>query len=1120
MAKKETFHQLLVLNHWLLKKFKGGTFESLKNQLSDPALEGIQRDGNTAYFYELTHYLLEMNTLSNAKLEEYDRNILKWWKHITLKRNRQEDIILNMKYFQYLSLLFTEIYLDYYFNKSDELLNELNEELALFNSNRPANELFQPYTLQELNKIAFWNATGSGKTLLLHINIEQYLHYLQKATTKDKYPDKIILLTPNEGLSRQHLRELELSGIPNGVLFDKNKPQLRGTIEIIDINKLGDEMGDKVVAVEAFEGKNLVLVDEGHRGASGGNDSAQWLKRREALCKNGFSFEYSATFGQAVNKGKTITQTELEIKKKKLFLMDGAKNQTEYKAQFPDKNIAEEIHKVQLDMDEWEKARYAAPKEVYAKCVLFDYSYKFFYEDGYGKESLILNLPKDKEKKYRNDYMVAALLAFYQQRYLYIDKNDVAQEFNIENPLWVFVGNTVNDSESDIMTVLQFIHYATIPTNKQHILDVISSLISEKAVLTDAKGRNVFEKRFLPLAGKIPEELYHDILKKVFNASSSQTFRVVKLKGVSGELGLRLGDEPFFGLINVGDSAKVYKNCEEDKQLNVEESDESASLFDSINKKDSKISMLIGSRKFTEGWSSWRVSSMGLLNMGKSEGSQIIQLFGRGVRLKGKSFSLLRTTPSQRPKGSHLHHLETLNIFGIKADYIATFKDYLREEGITPSDEVIEIAFDTQKTLGNKNLKTLKLKDGYKANQINGFKRKEAPCLFDIPDKFKGKIKLPIANLDLYPKIETLQTDANPINNKSNDKFNGKLPLDVMAFFNWDKIYLELLEYKNQKSWYNLRISKERIVEFSKNNSSWYILTIPEKELEIKGFSDIFNLQNIFQRLLELYTEKFYKNLQAVYEDKFYEIATLKDDDSNFISAYHFDVYEDENDSGAVYVQKLLELKRIVETGDVGQISSWNAPHMEAIVFNSHLFYPLMVIESKAKVPLKMRPLTFDAPSEVQFIHDLKRFYDTSPKGKEIFLNKDLYVLRNSSSKDKGIGFTSAGNFYPDFLIWIIEGEKQHLIFVDPKGLRNMDLNDAKFNLYTGIKEVESRLDDSNLTLDAFILSATSYQDFLGKSDKTKEELEDAHILFMEDGRDRYLKIMFEKVLNAEMEMN
>ena len=98
-----------------------------------------------------------------------------------------------------------------------------------------------------------------------------------------------------KGLSRQHLEELALSGFSFTRLFDKNRsPDFPGTIEVIDINKLGDGMGDKTVAVEAFEGNNLVLVDEGHRGA--GSAGGAWMARREALVSNGFAFEYSATF--------------------------------------------------------------------------------------------------------------------------------------------------------------------------------------------------------------------------------------------------------------------------------------------------------------------------------------------------------------------------------------------------------------------------------------------------------------------------------------------------------------------------------------------------------------------------------------------------------------------------------------------------------------------------------------------------------------------------------------------------------------------------------------------------------------------------------------------------------
>jgi hypothetical protein len=58
-----------------------------------------------------------------------------------------------MKYF-YLSLLFTEIYLDWYFTKPQALLDGLNEELATYSKEQGA-EIFQPYIASDLNKMRF-----------------------------------------------------------------------------------------------------------------------------------------------------------------------------------------------------------------------------------------------------------------------------------------------------------------------------------------------------------------------------------------------------------------------------------------------------------------------------------------------------------------------------------------------------------------------------------------------------------------------------------------------------------------------------------------------------------------------------------------------------------------------------------------------------------------------------------------------------------------------------------------------------------------------------------------------------------------------------------------------------
>jgi hypothetical protein len=105
---------------------------------------------------------------------------------------------------------------------------------------------------------------------------------------------------------------------------------------------------------------------------------------------------------------------------------------------------------------------------------------------------------------------------------------------------------------------------------------------------------------------------------------------------------------------------------------------------------------------------------MGLMNVGATEGSQIIQLFGRGVRLKGYGLSLKRSTRTLLPDGvtrpKHVGTLETLNIFGIHADYMAQFRDFLEEEGLPVNDEREEFLLPVIKNLGTQKLKTIRLK--------------------------------------------------------------------------------------------------------------------------------------------------------------------------------------------------------------------------------------------------------------------------------------------------------------------------------------------------------------------------------------------------------------------------
>ena len=136
---------------------------------------------------------------------------------------------------------------------------------------------------------------------------------------------------------------------------------------------------------------------------------------------------------------------------------------------------------------------------------------------------------------------------------------------------------------------------------------------------------------------KFADDIYDGILSALFHSKiSGAQLHIDIQKGGAEEIGLRVGNAPYFGVISVGDAKELGKLLQTAGFLCEVKAFGTASLFATINSQDSTINILIGSKKFTEGWSSWRVSAMGLMNVGRSEGSEVIQLFGRGVRCLGQ----------------------------------------------------------------------------------------------------------------------------------------------------------------------------------------------------------------------------------------------------------------------------------------------------------------------------------------------------------------------------------------------------------------------------------------------------------------------------------------------------
>jgi len=986
------FEHRLVLTNWMLDLFGVATFEDMGKHLRDPDFEGFNEDG-ISRFHQCLKLVYDRPELPNDILLAYDGNIVRHWKSITEKRNADGQN-LYPKYFQYLCLIFTEIYLDRYFRDPEKLLADLNAYVKRFNegdtpqqnapgklsaTGLPTDLQIRPYEPEDLRKLAFWSATGSGKTLIMHVNILQYQHY-QKLNCRESDINRTILLTPNEGLSLQQIDEFSLSGF-DSELFDKSKSMKFG-IQVIDVHKLRETTGEKTVSIDAFEGNNLVLVDEGHRGTSGA-EVGHWMQMRNRLCDKGFSFEYSATFGQAMKAS----------------------------------GIKEMAHE-------------------YAKCILFDYSYKYFYGDGYGKEYRILNLEDDLNEEHRRRYLTACLLAFYQQQKLFQGRKEELRRFLIEKPLWIFVGGSVtkkprNKDVSDVVDILLFL--ARFVKNREMSIRHLDMLLSGSSGLHDSRGRELFAGAFTYIGqlGFSGEHTFREILAILFNAQVSGALHVRRLKaGGEGEVALHIGEdnEPF-GLINVGDPSGLCKLCEEHPEdLAVTDSEFSDSLFRSINSGDSTLNVLIGSKKFSEGWSSWRVSTIGLMNIGKKEGSQIIQLFGRGVRLKGLDFCLKRShriVGFNAPKD--IERLETLNVFGIHADYMRQFKEYLEDEGLPANEERIEFVLPVVKNLGKKPLETISLREGI------DFKKQGPKPTLDTSDEHLKKSRIVV---DWYPKIQALASVRGQATLDTAAPNEAWFTPDHLAFLDVEGLYFDLQMFKSERAWYNLNLSMDRIPGLLTDNS-WYVLHIPQEGMEARSFEQAYRWQEIASTLLRKYCDRFYKVRKAEFEKDYLEYRTLTGDDPNFIDDYLFLIDQSRQD----IVTKLEEIKGIIEKGELRNVEFQG---LTAVMFGQHLYQPLVYMNSDV---IEVKPVPLNE-GERDFVLDLQQHCS---QNKDFLKGKELYLLRNMS-RGRGIGFFEAGNFYPDFILWLLVDEKQYINFIDPKGLLNLKgPDDPKITFYKTI---------------------------------------------------------------------
>ncbi len=438
-----------------------------------------------------------------------------------------------------------------------------------------------------INRLAFYMATGSGKTIV----IIKLVELLSVAIRMGLIPKKnIMFFSANENLIKQFEKEIEKYN--RGKDFSKqidfkNLKSIthkdfhrapKGFFEKITLfyyraDLMNDEESkENLLNYKDYwdNGENYVILDEAHKG----NKSES---KRQAifslLSLKGFLFNFSATFTE---ESDLITSV------------------------------------YNLSVGEWVKL-------------------------GYGKESVLLkknNLNAFKDLKDLNDrekeiaLLKALLLLGMQKRY--------KTEGYFHDPLMLVFTHSVNVENSDAEIFFKTLACVIENDDGNDFLKAKEDLLEEikdlEFLFSANKDKDYKVKVFKEGLKSMD---FKGLKEEVFYASNGHIEVIINPKN-NQEIAFKLNtSDKVFCLIKIGDITEWI--CEKLKSVKVVSKNLSfkeESYFSQIDR--SSINILVGSRTFETGWDSTRPSVILFLNIGLDDDAKklVKQSFGRGVRIE------------------------------------------------------------------------------------------------------------------------------------------------------------------------------------------------------------------------------------------------------------------------------------------------------------------------------------------------------------------------------------------------------------------------------------------------------------------------------------------------------
>ncbi len=440
-----------------------------------------------------------------------------------------------------------------------------------------------------INRLAFYMATGSGKTIV----IIKLVELLSVAMEMSLIPKKnIMFFSANEHLIKQFEKEIEkynwgkdyskqiifknLKSVKNEDFYHASNNCFKGMKKIALFYYRADLMSDEESKENLLNykdcwdnGENYVILDEAHKGSKAES-------KRQAifslLSLRGFLFNFSATFTE---ESDLITSV------------------------------------YNLSVGEWVKL-------------------------GYGKESILLkknNLEAFRELKDLNDrekeiaLLKGLLLLGMQKRY--------KTEGYFHDPLMLVFTHSVNvensDAEMFFKTLVRVIENDDESDFEKAKDELLEELKNPEFLFSDDKDKDYKIKVFKEGLSGID---FKSLKEEIFYANSGR-IEVIINPNNKQEIAFKLNtSDKVFCLIKIGDITEwIHEKLKSVKVVSKNLSYKEESYFSQIDK--SSINILVGSRSFDTGWDSTRPSVILFLNIGLDEAKKLVQQsFGRGVRIE------------------------------------------------------------------------------------------------------------------------------------------------------------------------------------------------------------------------------------------------------------------------------------------------------------------------------------------------------------------------------------------------------------------------------------------------------------------------------------------------------